>query len=117
MISTPWTSCYKYDEEIFEIKHSPDAAVPVGILPFTSFSFVCSPSEEGVKEATSCIPGSRIFKKTLTHLISRLSSRLSLPHVYQTPSNKQNNERHLINGKIIRVEYPVRKGIRVTFDH
>ena len=37
------------------------------------------------------------FSKKQEHIIvSRLSSRLSLPHVYQTPSNKQNNERHLI---------------------
>ena len=50
----------KYDK----IKHPPSAAEPAGILPFTSLSFVSSPSEEGVREATSCIPGSRIFKET-----------------------------------------------------
>ena len=50
----------KYDK----IKHSPGAAAPAGISPFTSLSCVSSPSEEGVREATSCIPGSRIFKET-----------------------------------------------------
>ena len=64
MISTPWTSCYKYDEEILQKNHSPDEAVPARILPVTILSFVSPPSEEGVREATSCIPGSKIFKET-----------------------------------------------------
>ena len=50
----------KYDK----IAHSPGAAAPAGISPFTSLSCVSSPSSEGVREVTSCIPGSRIFKET-----------------------------------------------------
>ena len=41
-------------------------------------------------------PDLKFSKKHEHIIISRLSSRLSLPHVYQTPSNKQNNERHVI---------------------
>ena len=62
MISTSWTSYYKHNDvtrmkknrKYEKVAHSPGAAV------------------EGAREATSCIPGSRVFKETTTHL-SRLS--------------------------------------------
>ena len=46
-----------------KIKHSPGSAAPAGISPFASLSWVSSPFEEGTRETTSCIPGSRIFKE------------------------------------------------------
>ena len=66
MISTSWKSYYKYKDvtrmkkkkKYDKIAHSPGAAV------------------EGVREATSSFPGSKIFKETTTHLstLSHLSN-------------------------------------------
>ena len=81
--------CYTQETirlEYDKIAHSPGAAAPADISPFTSLSCVSSPSDKGVRKATSSIPGSSIFKETWKHL-----SRLSLlwhMFVKRLPTNK-----------------------------
>ena len=72
MISTSWTSYYKYDhvtnkkkKQIRQIAHSPVAATSPSISPPTSLCIcVSSLSDEGVRAAPTCFPRSRIFKVT-----------------------------------------------------